>query len=256
MTTVDLPAGRVDDLEAKIDRLADQIAVLTADAEQRRRRRESFDDLAADLSRVAEGAMDAATRELESLSETADLADVVVLLRRVIEMAPVLERALVGLGAIAELLDDAAPIGSEVVATFVERLDAAERKGYFRFGSAVLGVADQVVTHFDEHDVELLGDNVVSILEAMREVTRPEMLAFVARAVDAVRTEQVSVEQEPVDPPSLLALARQLRDPDVRRGIARTLHTLRAVSIETGPRPATGAANPDHHASARQGGNP
>jgi hypothetical protein len=236
MTITELPVDRLDALEAKLDLLTEQMAVLTADAVERRRRHDVFEELTGDLAKVSEDAMSMATRELDSLSQTADLADTLRLLRRLVEVAPTLERALVGLSAVAELVDEAAPLGSDVMALLTERLDAADRKGYFRFASASIGVVDHVVTNFDEHDVEQLGDNVVAMLEALREVTQPEMLAFLARMIDAVKTEQRAVDAEPTEPPSLWSLARQVRDPDVRRGMARALHTLRAVSSETGPR--------------------
>jgi uncharacterized protein YjgD (DUF1641 family) len=235
MTITELPVDRLEALEAKIDRLAEQMAILAADAEQRRRQRESFQDLTGDLARVSEDAMVMATRELESLSKTADLGDTVRLLRRLVEVAPTLERALVGVSAVADLVDDAAPLGSDVMAMLTDRLAELERKGYFGFATAAIGVADRVVTNFDEHDVELLGDNVVAMLEALRQVTQPEMLAFLARMIGAVEAEQKAVEAESAEPPSLWALVRQVRDPDVRRGMARALHTLRAVSAETGP---------------------
>jgi hypothetical protein len=236
MTITELPVDRLDALDAKLDLLTEQMAVLTADAVERRRRHDVFEELTGDLAKVSEDAMSMATRELDSLSQTADLADTLRLLRRLVEVAPTLERALVGLSAVAELVDEAAPLGSDVMALLTERLDAADRKGYFRFASASIGVVDRVVTNFDEHDVEQLGDNVVAMLEALREVTQPEMLAFLARMIDAVKTEQRAVDAEPAEPPSLWSLARQVRDPDVRRGMARALHTLRAVSSETGPR--------------------
>jgi uncharacterized protein YjgD (DUF1641 family) len=237
MTITELPVDRLDALEAKLDLLADQMAVLTAEAVERRRRFDAFRELTDDLASVSEDAMAVATRELDSLSQTADLADTLRLLRRLVEVAPTLERALLGLSAVAELVDEAAPLSSDVMALMTERLDVAHRKGYFRFASATLDVADRVVTNFDEHDVEQLGDNVVAMLEALREVTQPEMLAFLARMIDAVKAEQRAVEAEPSDAPSLWSLARQVSDPEVRRGVARALHTLRAVSSETGPHP-------------------
>ena len=237
MTITDTPVDRLDALEAKIDRLADQMAVLTADAVDRRRRRDAFDELTGDLATVSEGALAVATRELDSLSQTVDLADTLRLLRRLVEVAPTLERMVGGLGIAAELVDDAAPLASDILAMLTDRLDAADRKGYFDFATAALGVADRVVTNFDADDVDQLGDNVVAMLEALREVTQPEMLAFLARMIDAVKAEQLAVDAEPSEAPSLWALVRQVRDPDVRRGMARALHTLRAVSVETGPHP-------------------
>ena len=237
MTITDTQVDRLDALEAKIDLLADQMAVLTADAVDRRRRRDVFDELAGDLASVSEGALAVATRELDSLSQTVDLAETLRLLRRLVEVAPTLERMLGGLTAATDLLDDAVPLTSDVLAMLTDRLDAVDRKGYFDFATAALGVADRVVTNFDADDVDQLGDNVVTMLEALREVTQPEMLAFLARMIGAVKAEQLAVDAEPSEPPTLWALVRQVRDPDVRRGMARAQHTLRAVSVETGPQP-------------------
>ena len=239
MSVTDVPVDRLDALETKIDVLAEQMTVLAAEAEHRRRQRESFEDLTGDLNRISGDAMAVATRELETLSQTADLADTLRLLRRLVEVAPTLERALVGLNTASSFVDDVVPLGSDVMAMATERLDELERKGYFRMAGAAAGVADRVVTNFDERDVEQLGDNIVTMLEALREVTQPEMLAFLTRMIDAVQAEQQAVEMEAAEPPSLWALVSQVRDPDVRRGMARALHTLRAVSVETGPRAAT-----------------
>ena len=142
---------------------------------------------------------------------------------------------LTNLGMVSELVADVTQLGPDVRASAVDLLDEVDRKGYFRFAGAAVGVADRVVTNFDEHDVELLGDNVVAMLEALREVTQPEMLAFLSRMIDAVHTQQEAVDDESADPPSLWALARQVRDPDVRRGMGRALNTLRSVAAETGP---------------------
>ncbi len=233
MSVTDMPVDRVATLEQKLDVLTEQIAVLTADAEHRRRQREAIDDFTADFARVSEDALAVATRELESLSQIADLADTVRLLRRFVEVAPTLERALVAISQIAEFVDDAAPLGTDAMALVTERLAEAERKGYFAFAGAAAGIADRVVANFDEDDLEQLGDNIVTILETVREITQPEMLALLGRMVEAVKAEQRAVELEPAEPPSFWQLAKQTRDPDVRRGMARALHTLKAVSIDT-----------------------
>lgn len=221
-------------LEAKIDQLTEQVAILTREAERQARQRESFEELRDDLLRISGGALDVATRELEELSQTADLADTVRLLRRLVEVAPTLERGLVLVAQLGELADDAAPLAGDVMATLVDQLAVADEKGYFAFARAGLGVVDRVVTNFGEDDVEQLGDNVVTILETIREITQPEMIALLGRMVAVVHLEQEALEAEPVEPPSLWSLLRQVRDPDVRRGMARALHTLRTVSAETG----------------------
>ncbi len=135
-----------------------------------------------------------------------------------------------------ELTGDVNAFSGDAMAKLTEVMAEADRRGYFEFARAGAGVVDRVVTNFDEDDVDRLGDNIVAILDAIREITQPEILALLGRMVEAVRAEQALVADE-VDepPPSLFALARQLRDPDVRRGMGRALHTLRAVSAPAGP---------------------
>jgi len=235
MTATDVSVDRIAELEAKIDLLTDRVLYLTEQAEEQARRRAMIDEFAHDVSGISGQAMEIATRELATLSAQVDLNDLVRLLRRFAEAAPVLERSLVALTQASELVADAAPLAGDAMAFATSRLAEAEERGYFDFVRAVMGVAEQVMTNFTEEDVNLLGDNVVAILEAVREITQPELLALVARMVGAVKNEQSIVEIEPGDPPGMWSLLKQLRDPDVRRGMGRALDTLRAVSVQTGP---------------------
>ena len=132
-----------------------------------------------------------------------------------------------------EFVADVAPLGPDALGLVTERLAEAERRGYFDVARAGAGVVDRVVTTFGEDDVEQLGDNIVAILETVKELTQPEMLDLLRHMLDGVRRQQVALEAETDEAPGLLALAGQLREPEVRRGIGRALATLRAVSEET-----------------------
>ena len=188
---------------------------------------------------MSEGALELATREFESLSATADVGDVVRLVRRLVEVAPTLERAVATLDQAVSFIDDVAPLGTDALALLTDRLADAEQRGYFAFASAGAGVVDRIVTDFGEDDLVQLGDNVVTILETVKEITQPEMLGLLGHMIDAISQQQQRVESETDEVPSLWSLARQVRDPDVRRGMARALGTLRAVSVETGPETTT-----------------
>jgi uncharacterized protein YjgD (DUF1641 family) len=91
------------------------------------------------------------------------------------------------------------------------------------------------VTSYTEEDVEALGENVVTMLDTVKEITQPDMLALVQRMIDALQAQQQVIEAEPEDPPSIFALLKKMRDPDVRRGLNRALTTLGSVTAETGP---------------------
>ncbi len=61
-------------------------------------------------------------------------------------------------------------------------------------------------------------------------MTQPEIMGMANRAVDAMR----AAELEEGDT-SLLSLARELRDPQVRKGMARLLSMLRVLADQPKP---------------------
>lgn len=221
-------------LEDKIDLLTEQVAFLSEEAMIDRRRREEWAELREDLTPVASEAMAYASRNLEELSTEADLAELVSLARQLARSAGTIERSLRTLDSLDELASDLVPVASEAMMKATSVLAAAEEAGYFGFARSGMRVVDTVITSFSQEDVDRLGDNVVSILELVKDMTQPEMVALFSRMIEAVERQQHTLATEPETPPSLLQLAGQLRDPDVRRGMSRALNTLRAVTAETG----------------------
>ncbi len=131
------------------------------------------------------------------------------------------------------LRDLAAEIGvlsGPVVETVTTRVADLEERGYVTFARSGGRVVDRIVTSFDEEDVEALGDNIVLMLETLRDLTQPEVLHLLRRTAGSVG----HLDDVPTGPPpSTFALLRQLRDPAVRRGLARTLELLRSIGSDT-----------------------
>ena len=111
----------------------------------------------------------------------------------------------------------------------LERLEELERRGYFGFAESGLGVVDRVVTSFSQEDIDQLGDNVVLILQTVKEMTQPEVMTMLQRTA-------VIVREEGGEDRSLFQLLRQMRDPDIKRGLSRVLNVLAAIS-QTGAEP-------------------
>jgi uncharacterized protein YjgD (DUF1641 family) len=106
-------------------------------------------------------------------------------------------------------------------------LQTAEHKGYFGFARGGMQIADNVVTSFSEDDVRKLGDNVVLILNVVKDMTQPEIMSLIRNIVSGVEDEVA----KPVNT-SLPALLGQMRDPNVRRGLALTMRVLRVVGAQ------------------------
>jgi len=109
------------------------------------------------------------------------------------------------------------------------RIYELEQRGYLGFARSGGRVVERIVASFDEDDVEALGDNVVLMLETLRDLTQPEILQLLRQTAGSVSHLDTPVGGTP---PSTFALVKQLRDPEVRRGLGRMLELLRSVGSD------------------------
>ena len=145
-------------------------------------------------------------------SASSDIGD---LARRLVRVAPILDKSLGYMEAFAELFSDMMPLTEHAMDVATDRLVTLDQKGYFTFGRALA---------------------VVLILETVKEMTHPEIMAVLYRMIEAVQRQQQQLEQEPAEPPSMFSLLKRMRNPEIRRGLGRALNTLSAVSdVDTGP---------------------
>ena len=221
---------RIVELESKIDVMSIQMDLLVEELREQRLRRQQWDELRSDLAPIAGEAMALASNELESIQEWVRPEDMLRLLRRILRNTNNIEDGFARFESLMDLLDDVGPLTSEAVTKILTTLEDFEQRGYFQFADAALGIADRVVTTYSKEDVEALGDNIVQMLDIVKDLTQPEMLAVAQRMLDALQRQQAAAELEPADPPGLFALAGQMRDPEVRRGLARALNTFKVVS--------------------------
>ena len=219
-------------MEERLDLLSAQMSFLVDEARRQREQRERWAELTRDLAPLARQAMDSAARELEEIAVS--LEDLTRFGRTTLSALPALEGSLRQLEAMAELGRDLAPLSTRAMETLTERLQDLEEKGYFDFARAGVGVVDRVVTSFTEEDVEALGDNIVLILNTVKEMTQPEVMTLLRRTIHTVQE-----QEEPGAPPSMLGLLREMRDPEVRRGLARLLTMLRSMGEDTPSSPGT-----------------
>ncbi len=128
-----------------------------------------------------------------------------------------------------EMLLGLTELAGPVMQMLTARAAELEEKGYFTFAQGGMEIADRVVTSFSEDDVKALGDNVVLILNTVKEMTQPEVMNLLSRTAVEVQ----EIEDSPAGPPpSTFALLRQMRDPEVRRGLARALTVLRSLGSQ------------------------
>jgi uncharacterized protein YjgD (DUF1641 family) len=244
-TVAPLPAtAALDEIQGKLDGLAQAVGALvertetlTAQVEwlaerslEQQRRQREWDELRADLMPVVREVYAVTVEEMQAIQHDVALDDVILLLKRLARNTRNLNQLLDWLESVMDLTHDANRMGREMMTMATDSLQEMEQKGYFGFVRQGRYVLDQIVTSFSEEDVRLLGDNIVLILNTVKALTQPEMMAMINNLTQGFHEAEAAVTPHDT---GLLALARQARDPDVRRGMAITLATLKRIAAQS-----------------------
>ncbi|MBI5652505.1 MAG: DUF1641 domain-containing protein [Chloroflexi bacterium] len=215
------------ELTQKIDALTAQVAYLADQAQIAERQRQERAELMRDLMPIANDAFRLSVEQLEEIQEYVDLGDLLRLGKRLLRNGRNIDKMLDQLESMMDLAATMGPLANEGFAKAVDVMALMERKGYFAFAQGGLKIADNIVTSFSEDDVKHLGDNVVLILNVVKDMTQPEIMTFIRNTLMVAQGEI----EKPVDT-SLLALLGQMRDPAVRRGLALTMSVLRVIGSQ------------------------
>ena len=211
------------DLNEKLDRLATQVTFLTEEAQRQKRRQQEWDELKNDLMPIANQGYLLLSEQLHEVEQFAQLEDLLRLAKRLLRNTRNFEQLLDQVESLLDLWQDAGPLSKDAFLSAMTHLAEFEQKGYFVFLQGGLDMVDRIVTSFDEEDVRQLGENIVLILQTVKEMTQPEIMTMLSNTAHIVK------DEEPVDT-SIMSILRQMNDPAVRRGLAKTLQVLKSVA--------------------------
>ena len=212
------------ELNQKVDHLSEQLSFLTEEAQLQRRNRQDWDELKNDLTPVASEVYQLSVRQLDEIESYVQLEDILRVSKRLIRNTRNIEDALDQLESFSDMMREIGPLSDEIFLTLMTKLNEMEKKGYFSFIQGGMEIMDEVVTNFSEEAVRRLGENVVLILQTVKEMTQPEIMTMLRSSATALRDEEVPERV------SMLDIIRQLNDPEVRRGLSKTLRVLKTFS--------------------------
>lgn len=130
---------------------------------------------------------------------------------------------------LVELRDEAGAMAGDVLRTSIEQLAFLEQRGYFAFLRELKYLVERVVEDYDPGDLQELADNAANILDTVRGLTQPPVMAAARAAAHTFSSPQ---RRAPV---GVVGLMRAVSgDKNVQRGLAFGLDLLgqvgRAVS--------------------------
>ncbi len=123
----------------------------------------------------------------------------------------------------SELFEDFTPIMRQALGALSSELGGLEERGYFAFGKGLLNVLDRIVSGYTPEDIEELGRNVVTILDTLRALTQPEVMALAAEVSGAVE------DADKMAPVGVVGMAKAARDADAQQGMAVLVEALRRL---------------------------
>lgn len=204
------------DLQSQIHALNAKLDVILEEIEHQRRHRREMEDLKEDLMRVGHDLYRTAVEELEEIHDEVSTGDIAYLGKKLLRNVNNITQTFEQLENLKGFMEDFAPVSRQLSLDLMQRLHELDRKGYFEFIREVMRITDNIVTSFTVDDVRHLADNVVTILNTVKNLTQPDMLQAINNALNVYKKLDITVEGDI----SLMRLVREMNSPEVRRGLA------------------------------------
>jgi len=217
-------------LQKQLDTIQESLDQINKELALQRQRDLVWSELQQDLGHVVGDVFHSLTSELQEIESEIKPGETVLFLKTVLWNIPNFRRLIEQLGSTQELISDSAPLARDLFQDLVKQFTQFERRGYFDFLRELLRVGHQVMTHFSPEDVRLLADNIVTILETIKSLTQPEMLAALNNGVNIYR----NLGTKNIEEYSLWKAFRELNSPELKRGIGFMMAFLKNIAQENG----------------------
>ncbi len=213
---------QINDINRKLDIVLDEIVA-------QKETRQSIEDLTADLTIISKDVFASTVTELDNAGVEVDGEGVKLLVLKLFRHIDTLTDLFDMLESGKDLLADLTPIIQQVGLDSIHMMNDIEKKGYFDFIRQSMKIFDNIITHFSSEDVQLLADNIVTILETVKNLTQPDML----KAINSALIVYKSIDLENVEEYSIFRALREMNSKEMKRGIGFMITFLKNISKET-----------------------
>lgn len=200
-------------VEDQLSQIQDSLAVIHEELAIIRKTRDELQDLKEDLSIVAKDVFKTLVLEMEEISPYMNNGELIDLLKRVVRNTGSFNKLLMQLESIEDFITDATPLGKQVFNDSVAQLQKFQDKGYFEYANELGGILDNITKNFSPEDVRLLTENIVTILQTVKNLTQPDML----KAVNNAATIFKHLDPAEVEEYSLWRVIKEVNSSEMRR---------------------------------------
>ncbi len=182
---------QITELNQKVDLLLEYIT-------EQRQKRQVWDDLADDLYRVGNDAFKTAVKEFDDRGVELDMDQVKLMIFSFLKNIETFNTLLTMLQSATDFVKDASPIVKEVIIDLTYEMDRLEKAGVF--------------------------DSLKTILQ---NISNPQFLQTVAHITTVLNNTK---PDEKLDNKSLFKIMKEMRSPEVRRGLSYGLRIIKELS--------------------------
>lgn len=212
---------QIDDINRKLD-------LVLLYVNEQRLKRVMVEDLVADLSIVGTDLFRNAVYELDNQGIELDVDQLKIMFFKLIKNIGNFNKVLEMFESLTDFLADAGPIAREVTIDLIKKLHEFEQKGYFEFFKELFRVMGKIVENYSQEDVRMLSDNIVTILDTIKNLTQPEMLRAMNNAINVFK----NVDTTDIKEYSVWKVLREMNSPEMKRGIGFMMAFIKNLSKE------------------------
>jgi len=202
-------------VENKLDIVNDKLDIILEELNSQRSRREQVDDLMKDVTIIGKDLFETTVSRLDKAGIEVNGDDLEKLVLKIIRNINTFNSLLDSFESANDLIKDLSPVVRQIGLDLIKKLHDLEEKGYFIFIRELLNIMDKIVVHFTADDLRLLADNIVIILETVKNLTQPDMLNSINKAMAIYK----DLYTEDIKEVSMLKAFRMMNSKDGKRAM-------------------------------------
>ncbi len=210
---------QINEINRKIDLIAEEIFA------QRNKRIEK-EDLMQDLSIIGKDMFGHTVDMLDKAGIEFDGEALTALLIKLIRNIGTFNKMMDTLESVNDFMKDASPVINQMGLDAISKFAEFEQKGYLDFARELISITDNIVNHFTVQDVRDLADNIVTILETVKNLTQPDMMGAMNNALTVFK----NMDTENIPEYSMWKAFRTMQSKEMKKSIGFMITFLKNLS--------------------------
>ena len=212
---------QLNDINRKLDLVIEHVI-------QQKQKQQVLEDLVDDLSIIGKDVVQNSVIQLDKAGVEVDSEAILNLLFKLIRNIDVINETFDTLISFNDLIKDIEPIVSQVGLDSIKKLNELDEKGYISFIKEIYKITDNIVANFSAEDVKNLSENIVPIINTVKNLTQPEILSVANNAVSVYK----NIDANKIPKYSLWKVFKDFKSPEIMKTLGFTLTFLKNMTKE------------------------